>query len=110
MQEITIRNWRRSRSFGFGWSSVPTGHGTEIMVRERPDYTGTYRQVLDAIEEDRAFASTKAGGAYYSTAWFYRGQRIVGTRFGSDWHRGFFVDWLMPEDHDLTIRVEDQPS
>ena len=104
MAEVTIRNWRRSRSFGFGWSSIPTGRGTEIEIPQRPDYTGTYNQVVDAVANDRAFASAKSGGAYYCAAWFYNGQRITHTEFGG-WHEGFMANWFAPEDRDITIRV-----
>ena len=108
MSEVTITNWRRSRSFGFGWSSVPTGHGTDTEVPRRPDYTGTMRQVQADIRHDRALAATISGGAYLSRVWFYKGRRIVGTRWGDSWYEGFALDYLdCDDDRDITIRVAD---
>ena len=108
MAEITVTNWRRSRAFGFGWSSIPTGHGTEIETPKRPDYTGTVRQVQEAIREDRALAATVSGGAYHSRVWFYKGRRIVATLWGGTWRDDFALLWLEGDnDPDVTIKVED---
>ena len=106
MAEITVRNWRRSRSFGWGWSTVPTGEGINIEIPERPDYVGTYRQLCEAEAEDRAFQSSKSGGAFYATRWFYKGKPIVGTRYAGEWYSGFVTSWL-DDCQDVTIRVVD---
>jgi hypothetical protein len=108
MAEITVTNWRRSRAFGFGWSSIPTAHGTEIETPKRPDYTGTVRQVQEAIREDRALAATVSGGAYTSQVWFYKGKRITATKFGDHWYDGLAFAYLdADDDKDITIRVVD---
>ena len=107
MHEITVRNWRRSRSFGWAWSCTPTGEDAySIEIPSRPDYTGTYGQVVDAMLADRTFASIKGGGGFYATAWFYKGGRIVATQIArDDWWQGFIPE-TDARDPDITIRVE----
>jgi len=65
----------KTRTLGWGYSTQPTGTGSEIEIPTRPDYTGTFRQVCEQIQADRTFHSL--GGAYHSEAWFMNGKRIV---------------------------------
>ena len=64
-------NITRRTIVGFGYNTKPTGNATEIAPTERPDYTGTIKQVLEAIDADRTFASMRQG-TYYTTAWFVK--------------------------------------
>ncbi len=76
--EIAIKNFRRSRKFGWGWSSTPTGENAySIEVPDAPDYTGTLRQLFQDRADDVAFHSLD--GAFYDTAWFYDGRGITHT-------------------------------
>ena len=75
--EITVPNFGRSRKFGWGWTTSPTGQGTSIEIPTSPDYTGTLGQLRQDRADDRAFHSL--GGAFYNTAWFYGGRRITHT-------------------------------
>ena len=87
MKQITVKNPYRNRKFGFGWnaspSEYPDGRGYYYEPPAKPDYTGTIRQVYEAIENDRTFASIRSGNTFHSTAWFYGDKRITGP-----------VDWL----------------
>lgn len=61
---------RRSK-IGFGYRTTPTGHGTEIKAVSSPDYTGTPKQVLKKIKNDRAYQAMK-NNTYMNKAWFIR--------------------------------------
>ena len=99
-EEITVRNWRRSRSFGWGYSTKPTGKDSlSVALPTQPAYTGTYRQVCEAIRSDPNYASLR-DGAYYLAAWFYQGRRITHTKIDR-WYAGFTA----LDDADLTIHV-----
>ena len=78
MTEIIIKNWKRSRSFGWGYSFTPTGEDAySIKYPSAPDHAGTIAQITDAIDDDATFQAR--GGAFYNSAWFYKGQRITYT-------------------------------
>ena len=68
----------KTRRLGWGWSCTPTGRTAyEIETPTHPYYTGTYRQIMAAIAEDRTYQSMLSGGTYTNTAWFYLGRRIT---------------------------------
>jgi len=75
--EFTVKNYKRDRRFGWGWTTQPTGHGTEIETPGAPSYLGTLAQLRRERATDAAFNSL--GGAFYNTAWFYQGKRITHT-------------------------------
>lgn len=79
MSQVKIENPTRTKKWGWGWNaSVESGSsGWRIPSPVAPDYTGTIRQVLGAIEQDRTYHSLLSGGTYLSTAWFYDGKRVV---------------------------------
>lgn len=89
---VTIKNPTRSRKWGFGYETRPYRNSTSIMPPTKPDHTGTLRQVREAIENDRTFASFRSGGTFYSTRWFYDGKVIAGVS-GATWGDSF-SDWL----------------
>ena len=115
-EEITVKNYRRSRKFGWGWSTTPTGEDAySIEAPTVPDYEGTLKQLDEAINNDRAFQNL--GGAFFNTAWFYGGQRISHTwafgimsnlggpaRYGHLWTRGF--DPTTSDQANIKIRIE----
>jgi len=77
MSEITIKNYRKSRKFGWGYSFTPTGEDAySIKIPTAPDYTGTLSQIQNKKDSDKTFQETTA---FSSTAWFYSGQRITHT-------------------------------
>jgi len=77
-ETITITNFMKSRRFGWGYSTTPTGEGPySIEVPTKPMHTGTVGGVCDAIQNDRTFNSL--GGTFRNTAWFWNGQRITHT-------------------------------
>ena len=76
-EEITVKNFRRSKKFGWGWSCIPTGQDTDIEIPAAPDYTGTLRQLEKDQQDDAVFQNL--GGAFYNTAWFFQGKRITHT-------------------------------
>ena len=129
-QEITIKNYRRSRKFGWGYTFTPTGEDAySIETPSRPDHVGTLNQIDDDIASDRTWRAR--GGAFYNTAWFHDGKRILATwafdivsqpspnesadmttdeffaqcEYGWRWVNG----WRPPEDaSDVKIRLEIQ--
>ena len=86
MDTLKCKVTRHTRSIGWGYNTSPSQgeHGYFFEPPSRPDHTGTIRQVLDAIDRDREYASIKSGGTYYSEAWFYQGKRIVSVDGMSD--------------------------
>ncbi len=72
-ETIEIKNAERVRKFGFGWSTQPTGQGTDIEMPLKPDYEGTVRQILAARDSDPAYQAYGRPSAsnYKSTCWFY---------------------------------------
>ena len=57
---------------GFGYSTSPNGTGPYgIHAPTRPVHVGTYRQIMDALGNDRALKAF-AGGTCYSRQWFAR--------------------------------------
>jgi hypothetical protein len=73
--EITIANPRRCRKFGYGISTTPSGHGTDITPPRGSDYNGTIKQIDQQITDDYRYLSS-IQSAYKSTAIFYDGQVI----------------------------------
>lgn len=71
-----LRATRRSKKFGWGYSTNPSGDGPySISAPTSPDYEGTIGQVTDAIASDPVY--NNLGGAFSATRWFYRGQPIT---------------------------------
>lgn len=115
-EEITVKNYRRSRKFGWGWSTTPIGEDAYSIERPSiPDYEGTLNQLDEAISNDKAFQGM--GGAFFNTAWFYDRRRITHTwqfgitggledhplKTGYLWVRGFNPD---AGQGDIKIKVE----
>lgn len=99
LHKVTVNNPTRSRKWGWDWTNTPTGRDAySIEIPSRPSYTGTLRQVLKAISEDRTYASMKSGGTFTNTAWFYDGKRIV--------NRDAFNDWLDFDDGTSPVSLE----
>ena len=69
--DTTIITITRRSALGFGYNAgaVQGEHGLYVPAPTKPDHTGTFRQVTEAIDEDRTLASFH-GGTYYTTAWF----------------------------------------
>ncbi len=121
-KEITVKNFRKNRKFGWGWSTTPTGEDAySIETPDAPDYEGTLNQLQEARRNDRAF--NNLGGAFFNTAWFYRGKRITHTRvfgpmgptyteYGEEIEDVEYDDRWEPkfnqdtDDKDITIRTE----
>lgn len=134
MSEVIVKNFRRSRKFGWGYSFTPSGRSaTSIETPSTPQYMGTLGKIQDSIEGDRTFQVHSHGGAFYTTAWFYDGRRITHTwsgcvteaergytnekgdyivirpdKYGEGWVSGFlsgYTDW--DEEVDVRILVAD---
>lgn len=74
--ERVVKNYLNDKRFGWGWSCTPTGEDAySIRVTLAPDYEGTINQIQGDIQADKAF--NNLGGAFYNTAWFYKGRRIL---------------------------------
>jgi hypothetical protein len=89
--EITVTNPTLSRKWGWEYSTQPERNSTSIVPPTKPYYTGTLRQVREAIEKDSTFASVQSGNTYYASRWFYDGKPILGIdgAWGDTFH-----DWL----------------
>jgi hypothetical protein len=75
---LTIQNPTRSRRWGFGYCTSPTGDGPySIEVPNRPEHTGTIRQVREAIASDRTYRSFVSGGVFFTRQWFFDGQPVM---------------------------------
>jgi hypothetical protein len=74
-QFISVRLPPRCRRIGYGWSTLPSGKGTEIKAPERPRIVGTLAQILKEREECRKIVS---GGTLYSEAYWLFGLKVVG--------------------------------
>ena len=126
-EEITVTNYRKSRKFGWGWSTTPTGEDAySIETPSAPDYEGTLSQLRKAMAADKAF-QTNLGSVFYNTAWFYDGRRITHTwqfsiiaepenaddllineyydacEYGYTWSAGWAPDW---DAEDVKIKVK----
>ena len=68
----TISAGRRSK-FGFGYTAgcIQTENGLKVAEVDKPDYTGTVRQVLKMIKEARTLRSFQ-NGTYHRTQWFVK--------------------------------------
>ena len=76
-EKLTIASPSRKRGWGWNFCTTPSGDGPYgIEMPDRPEYVGTILQVREKIWDDRSFRAR--GGAFHTTAWFYRGTRIAG--------------------------------
>ncbi len=97
--EITVKNYRSSRKFGFGYTFTPTGEDAySIETSSAPDHTGTLGQIHAAKEADRTFQSETA---FRNTAWFYDGKRITHTWQFTRLHRAPDL-YFDPENEDYS--------
>ena len=82
----TVEVTRRSRKFGWGYSTNPTGDDAySIKVPTSPRYTGTINQVSGAKSEDPYYNKL---GVAYNSCWFYNGKRIYAASLdGNDWNQ-----------------------
>lgn len=71
MEKKSVKISNRSR-LGWGWTCAceQVKGNLRVCKVEKPDYVGTYNQILDKIHNDRSFQSTRQSGAYFRTAWF----------------------------------------
>lgn len=72
----------RHSKLGWNYNTDARDYNTiGIPPPDKPYYTGTFRQVIKAIEADRNYYAEVSGGAYMTEAWFawYKGKwrRIV---------------------------------
>lgn len=68
----------KTRGLGWGYSTTPTGEDAySIEHPAAPDYTGTYRQIMDWRKNNPVLRSLLSGGTFTNTAWFYLGRRIT---------------------------------
>lgn len=70
-----IKVSRNSRKWGWGYSVTPTGNGTEIETPIEPNYTGTIKQVVQQMQEDRTLQSYD-GGTFMTRRWFWDGKPV----------------------------------
>lgn len=68
---------RRTRNLGYALSTRPTGNGTEIAAPTHPTVTGTPRQILAAIQQERARVGY---GTYTSERLFIGGEPVMWSR------------------------------
>ena len=75
---MKIKISRKTRKLGWGYTTVCKQGLTGLYVPPpiHPTYVGTISHIFNEMEADKTFASIKSGGTYFSTAWFYRNQRI----------------------------------
>ena len=113
LAELTVTNYRRRRGWGWGYSFTPTGADAySIETPAYPDHVGTLKQLERARETDQTWQAHRQS-AYYNTAWFYRGRRIVAT-WGWRWlaaQRDYGYGWITgwagpdPDQADVIIQV-----
>ena len=80
---------RRSRKFGWGYSTTPTGDDAySIEFPSEPQYTGTVNQVYRARSENPYY--NNLGGVCSNSCWFYNGKPIYAvSETDKDWeHMG----------------------
>lgn len=87
----------RMRTLGYGWSTMPTGHGTAIHVRTAPDVIGTPRR----IREEMGRARRIIGSAFATHRLFVGYCPIVGDT-------QYLVDSLEQPNARFTVIVEDK--
>lgn len=68
---FTVIITRRTRGIGWGYSTQPTGNGTEIAMPTRPQFEGTVKQVLAQRQSDPTLISL--GGVPKKSCWFLHG-------------------------------------
>lgn len=108
--EKTYTITRRNRQIGFGWSTIPTGNGTEIAAPTRPNYEGTVKQVLEERRVDRNLRAIQSGGVFMNAGWFFKGMRIVEVNGYSNRQYSFsdlMGELLSGERDELTITVRE---
>ena len=87
---------RKTKSFGWGYSFTPTGADAySIVPPAAPDHTGTVKQVIAARDEDRTWNAR--GGAFYSTAYFIGGNRIVEDAIELEYKLAELLDGVVDE-------------
>lgn len=70
MEKVQITR-RSTVGFGYETSAKQTEHGLRVIETTKPYHTGTPRQVIEDIKNDRTYKSLQQG-TYYSTAWFVK--------------------------------------
>ena len=92
----------KDNAWGWGYSTQPvqTPTGLVVAVPDRPDYTGTVKEIKDAIRRDRTYHSL--GGACHCDRWFYAGRLVTAFEWwfaddpegdpGGPGHWGFTTD------------------
>ncbi len=95
---VTI-NLNRSPKFGFGYSTRPTGVGTQIAEPKSPVHTGTVKQVRQAVKADRVLQSLQATAK--QNRFFYGDSIIDAVQYGESWVEpswtDFWNDFSSPE-------------
>ena len=71
--------WGYNTACSQKWNKDQTSSYLAVDTTSYPDHTGTIKQVLAAIEDDRGFQSIRSGGTYYTEAWF--------VKHGGKWHK-----------------------
>jgi hypothetical protein len=74
---VEVSNPTRSRRWGFGYSTHPTGESPYGIERpSRPYHVGTIKQVREAIAADRTLRSLRSGGTFMCRSWFFDGVAV----------------------------------
>ncbi len=86
----------RKTKLGFGYTSAceQAENGLRVCEVEKPDYTGTIKQMQEKIDSDRTLQSFRSGGTYYNTAWF--------VKINGKWQK---IRWEYPTIFNLTERM-----
>lgn len=115
MTEITVKNAVRCPKFGYGVSTTPTGHGTDIRPPTAPKYTGTFHQIEKLMKEDHHYLSS-IQSVYKSVRFFYGGKpiRVVWT-FGRTYQDpedpekdNYDYAWFIPKTWDQLVSAVDE--
>jgi hypothetical protein len=73
----------KTRKLGWGYSCW-TKQGD---APNKPDVTGTIREILDYADSDRTYQSYLSGGTYIVEQWFYDGKPIKSAEYPQDTDR-----------------------
>ena len=94
--KVTI-NRRSIVGFGYTAGCVQGDYGLEVESVNKPDYTGTIKQVCEKLDHDNTLNSFRSGGTCYNTAWFIKS--------GKQWLKIKHDQYLHPRD--LLEKIED---
>jgi hypothetical protein len=85
--KMDIKITRKSRNLGAGYTTTTYDDNSPCV---QPIYTGTPKQVLEALDDDMTLRSFQRGGTFHRIDWF--------AKIDGEWRRVVWDDFGRPRD------------